>query len=174
VVAAPFLAAAAFYLIQPEFSRFVRQRIQGVLSNAQQHVRQHAEPREPVESSPRSAVESSPRSAVESSPPSHLSPEYVGDYLDYAIDATAVGPTFALPVVGAIFALNRGMNVWAIIVLLCLGIPGLIFIAFKVYLSDPIAYVGTKYLKQRYTFLPAAGLALNLVACLLVAVFVKA
>jgi hypothetical protein len=107
--------------------------------------------------------------AAAGSVPPHLSPEYIGDYVEYASDAVQVIPTFVLPVAGTLLALRLGLGPIGLALLLILGPPALIWIALRVLMVDPLSYVSRKYLKGRYTFLPVTGMATNLVAAAIVA-----
>jgi hypothetical protein len=139
--------AALFYALAPESTRLVRDHINNVFSAA------------------------SNMSQAKQEIPPHLSREYIGDYLEYSIDAAQVFPTFALPAVGALFALHSGLSALGAVLLLGLGIPCLVFIGLRVLLAEPIAYVGKKYFRKRYTFLPATGMLLNVLAAVVVTVF---
>jgi hypothetical protein len=149
-VALPFLAAAFFYLIMPELAGIVRERVRGLLSTAK---------------------EMTPAAAKEMPP--HLSPEYISDYLEYAVDAATVFPTLGLPAVGVVLALTKGMSTLGAGLLLGIGLPCGIGIGLKVIRSDPVSYVSRRYLRGRYTFLAAAGLLLNVFAGIIVAIFIQ-
>jgi hypothetical protein len=143
LVAAPFVATSLFYALTPEMTRLVRERVVGRLPTASKLA---------------------PSSAI----PPHLSPEYIGDYLEYSIDAAQVLPTFALPIMSTVLAVTQGLTVLGTALLLVLGVPWLVWIGLRVLLADPVSYVAKKYLRRRYTFLPIAGIALNLVAAIVV------
>lgn len=162
VAAAPFIAAALFYLIAPELTRLVKQRVDGLLAAART-----------MASATKVDAASTTAPAATVEVPPHLSPEYIGDYIEYAVDAATVFPTLVLPIIGAVFALTTGMTNLGVGLLLGLGIPSVIFIGLRTILADPIRYASKHYLRGRYTFLAVAGLVLNLVAGVIVAVFLR-
>jgi hypothetical protein len=147
VGAAPFILSALFYALSPEVSRLVKDRVSSLISGSQ------------------SLVDGKPAGV-----PSTLSPEYIRDYIEYAIDAAQSFPTFILPIFGFIFAISEGINPIAIIVLLAVGVPILIWIGIKVLLENPISYVGRKHIRGRYSYLSVAGMLINLCAGIVVGI----
>ncbi len=147
VSTAPFIAAFALYAISPEVTATVRARIQSTLEHARRHTTTDPSRRPP-----------------------HLSDEYVGDYIEYAIDAAQVIPTIALAVIGGMLVLQTDMGPLGVALVFIVVIPGLVGTALKVLLADPIRYVATKYVYGRYSLLPVAGMVLNALAVLAIVV----
>jgi len=146
-VAAPFAAAVALYAISPEITKVIRGHVEATVAAAGRFTNTNSD-----------------------GGPPHLSKEYIGDYLEYAIDAGQVLPTFALPLTGVVLALAAGLNPLAIGLLILVAIPGLVWIALRVFAAEPVTYVAKKNAWGRYTLLPTAGMIVNALAAAVVLV----
>jgi hypothetical protein len=143
---APFLAASVLYAVAPEFTKVARWRIGTTISDAKP-------------------------SAETTSVPPHLSPAYIGDYVEYTIDVAQITPMLLLPLVGVLVSWNLGLSpgvAWVIFagMFIILMIVTILFLK-----QDPIKYVSKK-LFGRYPLLQAVGLVANLVAAGLVGIFI--
>ena len=156
----PFVAAILVYLLSPQLSRLLRNTVTGKVEQANSRYSQNVE------------QANTGRSPTESIP-SHLTPEYIGDYVEYAGDAAQVLPSTFLVLVGVVAALFAGIPVLIVGILLIASVPLVMYVMLKVLNTDPSKYVrrgGRRVLKQ-YTYVTAVGLILNVFAIVLVLIF---
>lgn len=143
---APFLAAFVLYALSPELNKVARWRIEGTVSGAKM-------------------------ATGSISVPPHLSAGYIGDYVEYGIDAAQIVPMLLLPLVGVLVSWHLGLapgiawTVFACSLVIAVTVT-IIFLR-----RDPVAYVSKK-LFARYTLLSATGVGINFVAAVLVGIFV--
>ena len=143
---APFLAASILYAVAPELTRVARWRIDSTISGAKP-------------------------SAETTSVPPHLSPAYIGDYVEYSVDVAQITPMLLLPLVGVLVSWHLGLNpgiAWTVfaVTFIILMIVTILFLR-----KDPIKYASKK-LFGRYPLLQMVGIAVNLVAAGLVGAFI--
>ena len=143
---APFLAASVLYAIAPEFTKVARWRINSTISDAKP-------------------------SADTTSVPPHLSPAYIGDYVEYSIDVAQITPMLLLPLVGVVVSWHVGLNPAIAWVVFAGTFIALVIVTILLLKQDPIKYASKKVF-GRYPLLQAVGLAVNLVAAGLVGVFI--
>jgi hypothetical protein len=167
----PFVAAILVYLVSPQLSRLLRNTVTGKVEQANSRYFQT----EGISSLPtpeRGGVPSPP-SAERKEIPSHLAPEYIGDYVEYAGDAAQVLPSTFLVLVGIVAALFAGIPVLVVGILLIVSVPSVIYVMLKVLNTDPSKYVrrGGRRVLKRYTYVTAVGIILNVFAIILVLIF---
>lgn len=143
---APFLAACALYALAPELTWVARRRVTN-------------------------AVTSAGKVSGSSSVPPHLSPGYIGDYAEYAIDVAQIVPMLLLPLIGVLVSAKLGLSTTLICLISVVFVLALVFLTVHLLQRDPINYVSKKWPYGRYALLQRVGIILNLVAAALIGIF---
>ena len=157
----PFVAAILVYLVSPQLSKLLRNTVTGKVEQANSKYK----------------VEQADSECLETREiPDHLSPEYIGDYVEYAGDAAQILPSTFLVVVGVVAALFAGIPVLIVGILLIVSVPYVIYVMLKVLNIDPAKYVrrGGRHVLKRYTYVMAVGIILNVSAIIIVLTFLPA
>ena len=152
----PFVAAVLVYLVSPQLSRLLRNTVIGRVEQANSRYSQ------------KDGIPTQ-KDGI----PTHLTPKYIGDYVEYAGDAAQVLPSTFLVLVGVVAALFAGIPVLIVGVLLIVSVPSILYVMLKVLNTDPSKYVrrGDRRVLKRYTYVTAVGIILNLFAIILVLIF---
>lgn len=142
---APFLAACALYAMTPELTWIARRRVTNAVTAA---------------------------GKLSSGPvPPHLSPGYIGDYAEYAIDVAQIVPMLLLPLLGVLVSAKLGLSTTLICIISVVFVLALIFLTVHLLRRDPTNYVSKKWPCGRYALLPRVGVIMNLIAAGLIGIF---
>lgn len=142
----PFLAASVLYGGSPELTKVARWRITSLISDLDK------------------------RDSENKTVPPHLSEDYIGDYLEYAVDVAQVVPMVLLPLIGVLISLHLGLDPGIAWLIFAGSALILIIVTTRFLRQDPIEYVSKKFF-GRYTLLSMAGIIANLIAAGLVGAF---
>jgi hypothetical protein len=113
--------------------------------------------------------EANARMHVEStSLPPQVTPEYIADYLDYAVDITASVSALVLVIAALVLVLIGDPNYWPTIVLAAVGIPAVIILIVVALKADPLTYNSRRRTRLQLSLQDAAVLLLNAAGIILV------
>jgi hypothetical protein len=146
-LAAPFAAAILIYLIFPLLSRQVQSVVNGAISEG----RVHAGP------------------IMEDNIPYYLAPPSIEDYVEYAMDAVQVFPTFLLPIVGSIYTFSNGVPREISVTILILVVVVMIAMSAWIMSQSPSNYVSRKWLG--YSIITLFGVIVNIASMTLTLLF---
>jgi hypothetical protein len=100
--------------------------------------------------------------------PAHVTPEYIGDYVDYTADVTGNISALVLVIAALLLVLIGGSDSWPDIVLASAGIPVGVIIMIKALGADPLTYNSKRRTQLQLSLPSVFVLLLNIAEIVLV------